>query len=163
MPKSNDAGVINSIKKISLTAMMSMMLLSGCAVRGQENQKKINAKQENFIYREIDETEVILTLSNGKERTMLFGETSVKVKNTYEVKEKKDIKEIVLFIRWYADQKGYKVTRKDEDIIGECRLHNYLYELGYKKEQTRDSDLEYDKDKRWYVAVISKMIGWLGF
>ncbi len=148
---------------IPLTAILSIMLCSSCAVKGIENQKKINAKQENFIYREINETEVVFRLTNGKETTMQFGERSVKVKNAYEANERAEGIEIVLFIRWYADRKGYKVTRKNEDVLGEYRLHNYLYELGYKKEQTRDSDLEYDKDKRWYVAVISKIIGWCGF
>jgi len=154
--------LLKGIKRIALTALSSVMFSTGCAVGAIGNREKNTTIKEEFIYREENET-VILKLENGKETTMQFGEKSVKVLKSYKAKKEKESEEIVLFIRWYADQKGYEVTRNIEDMIGEYRLHNYLYTLGYKRTQTCDSDLEYDMDKRWYVAEISKILGWCGF
>ena len=141
-----------------LILLISVLCLIGTAV----NNEKINAIGKNFTYREEGET-VILKLKNGKETTMQFGKESVKVWKSYEASEKDSSVEIVSFIRWYANLKGYEVKRENTELIGEYRLHNALYRLGYKREQTGDSDLDYEKDKRWYVTEISKIIGWCGF
>ena len=47
---------------------------------------------------------------------------------------------------------------KFTDMLGELRLHNALYAVGYKREQTTDADLDFTSDKRWYVNFISKII-----
>ena len=46
--------------------------------------------------------------------------------------------------------------------MGEYRLHNLLYSVGYKREQTGDADVDYVSNSRWYVNVVSSVFGWVG-
>jgi hypothetical protein len=137
---------------------MSVTSLIGTA----RNNKKINDVAENFTYWEENEN-VSLTLKSGKEITIRFSEKSATVYQGYTANGKAESIEIVSFIRWYVEQKGYEVVQAYTDMYGEYRLHNLLYRLGYKREQTGDSDLDYERDKRWYVNAASKIIGRSGF
>lgn len=138
--------------------IMSVTSLIGTA----RNNKKINDVAENFTYWE-ENGNVSLTLNNGKEITIRFSEKSATVYQGYTAKGKTESIEIVSFIRWYAEQSGYEVSQAYTEMYGEYRLHNALYRLGYKRKQTGNSDLDYEKDKRWYVNGISKIIGRSGF
>ena len=69
---------------------------------------------------------------------------------------------VALFIRYYTRLNGIKTARSNTDFTGEYRLHNCLYKLGYKRKQTQNADIEYVKDRRWYVNVASTFIGWIG-
>ena len=138
--------------------VMSVMSLIGTA----RNNKKINDVAENFVYEE-ENGNVSLRLKNGKEVTIRFNEKSARVYDGYTANGKAESIEIVSFIRWYAEQKGYEISQAYTEMYGEYRLHNALYRLGYKRKQTGNSDLDYEKDKRWYVNVISKIIGRSGF
>ena len=60
----------------------------------------------------------------------------------------------------YSEEKGYEISRGKAELVGECRLHNGLYSVGYKRAQTMHSDLEYTADPRWYVHWLSKFLGW---
>ena len=44
----------------------------------------------------------------------------------------------------------------------ELALHSYSYVYGIKKASTRDADLEYDKDSRWYVMFLTSLLQVLG-
>ena len=138
--------------------IMSVTSLIGTA----RNNKKINDVAENFVYEE-ENGNVSLRLKNGKEVTIRFNEKSATVYQGYTANGKRESIEIVSFVRWYAEQKGYEVSQAYTEMYGEYRLHNALYRLGYKRKQTGDSDLDYEKDKRWYVSAASKIIGWSGF
>ena len=138
--------------------IMSVTSLIGTA----RNNKKINDVAENFTYLE-ENGNVSLTLKSGKEITIRFSEKSATVYQGYTANGKRESIEIVSFVRWYAEQKGYKVSQAYTEMYGEYRLHNALYRLGYKRKQTGNSDLDYEKDKRWYVNGISKIIGRSGF
>ena len=138
--------------------IMSVMSLIGTA----KNNKKINEVAENFVYGE-ENGNVSLTLTSGKKIRIRFNEKSATVYQGYTAKRKTESIEIVSFIRWYAEQKGYEVSQAYTEMYGEYRLHNALYRLGYKRKQTGDSDLDYEKDKRWYVSAASKIIGRSGF
>ena len=133
-----------------------------CFMWTEINNERINTVEENFVYGE-EKGNVSLKLKSGKEITIQFGKKSAKVYNSYTANSKEEVKEIVLFIRWYAEQKGYEVVQAYTEMYGEYRLHNLLYWLGYKREQTGESDLDYEKDKRWYVNEVSKIIGRSGF
>ena len=138
--------------------IMSVICLIGTA----RNNKKINDVAENFVYEE-ENGNVSLRLKNGKEVTIRFNEKSARVYDGYTANGKAESIEIVSFIRWYAEQKGYEISQAYTEMYGEYRLHNALYRLGYKRKQTGDSDLDYEKDKRWYVSAASKIIGRSGF
>ena len=137
---------------------MSVICLIGTA----RNNKKINDVAENFVYEE-ENGNVSLRLKNGKEVTIRFNEKSARVYDGYTANGKRESIEIVSFVRWYVEQKGYEVSQAYTEMYGEYRLHNALYRLGYKRKQTGDSDLDYEKDKRWYVSAASKIIGRSGF
>ena len=133
-----------------------------CFIGTAKNNKKINDVAENFTYWE-ENGNVNLMLKSGQKVTIRLSEKSAMVYQGYTAKGKTESIEIVSFIRWYAEQSGYEVSQSYTEMYGEYRLHNALYRLGYKRKQTGDSDLDYGKDKRWYVNSISRMIGRSGF
>ena len=45
---------------------------------------------------------------------------------------------------------------------GELAAHAYLYDFGIEKASTRDADLDYAGDPRWYVRLLSAMFQILG-
>lgn len=90
-----------------------------------------------------------------------FNKDSVTIYNSYKQNKKKTIKKMVEFIRFYAEDRGYSIGCSDAELYGEIRLHNFLYWLGYKREQTGTCDLDFNGDRRWYVVLLSKLIGWL--
>ena len=133
-----------------------------CLIGTAKNNKKINDIAENFVYEE-ENGNVSLTLKSGKEIAIRFSEKSARVYDGYTANGKVESIEIVSFIRWYAEQKDYEISQSYTEMYGEYRLHNALYRLGYKRKQASDSDLDYEKDKRWYVNAVSKIIGRSGF
>ena len=150
--------------KIVLTVINIIIFIMSviCLIGTARNNKKINDVAENFVYEE-ENGNVSLRLKNGKEVTIRFNEKSARVYDGYTANGKAESIEIVSFIRWYAEQKGYEISQAYTEMYGEYRLHNALYWLGYKRKQTGDSDLDYGKDKRWYVNSISRIIGRSGF
>lgn len=110
-----------------------------------------------FQYQE-EGNDVYLALSSGETVKMRFGKSSVKI---YECHQYGDtVYEIIAFVYDYSEEKGYEISRGKAELVGECRLHNGLYSVGYKRKQTQDSDLEYTADSRWYVNWLSKFLGW---
>ena len=105
---------------------------------------------------------VNLLLENGTTVELQFGENSVKVVDAYRISTIDEQTEIILFVQSYVLNHGKELTRDLTDYIGEYRLHCKLYEWGYATAQTKDADLEYGKDPRWYVNLISRVIGLLG-
>lgn len=144
--------------------VLNVLLLTGCivcAVLACRNNKIINSIGLNFTYRE-EGKDVYLTLSDGQEIVLQFGDESVKMVCSYEHGTVDEIFQTVQFVRLYAIGKGYEIEREVTEMYGEIRLHNILYNLGYKREQTGDCDLDYIADRRWYVNAASKLIGWMG-
>lgn len=69
---------------------------------------------------------------------------------------------IAVFIQSYAIQNNIEITRSTTDLIGEYRLHAIFANAGYRYDQTNNADLEYIADRRWYVNLLSRIIGTLG-
>lgn len=134
-----------------------------CFVGTSKNNKIINSIGCELSYSEAENGRVELTFDTGKEVVLQFGKDSVKVVNSYTAKSRKESLFLAIFIRSYASENGYTVTRKVTEIYGEYRLHNVLYGLGIAKEHTADSDLDYEKDRRWYINALANFIGWMGF
>ena len=105
---------------------------------------------------------MLLTLQNQEEIRLQFESESVKIIQSYKHNDTETIFQTVQFVRFYAQGKGYEIERDVTEMYGEIRLHNILYNFGYKRERTGDCDLDYAADRRWYVNVLSKLIGWIG-
>ena len=110
----------------------------------------------DFAYEETD-GEVNLTLTNGGVVRMQFGDSAVKVYDAH--RHKSAVYEIAAFIYAYGKGKGYTVSRKRKEIVGELKLHNLLYTVGYKRGRTKDADVDYTADSRWYVNLASAVLG----
>lgn len=127
-----------------------------------KNNIAINSIDTNYNYSEDEKGNVTLILNDGKKVYMQFYKEEVKVVNSYQLKDRKEKLEVALFIKHYVKKKEYKVKRDILDLYGEYRLHNILYSCGYKTESTGDADLDYIRDKRQFVNLVSKVIGWIG-
>lgn len=126
-----------------------------------KNLKTINSINDKFEYIRIEENRVALNVKE-KAVVMAFNERSVEVFNSYKITEREDQLRIVLFIKHYAEKNGIEITRSNEDIMGEFRLHNYANALGINEESSKDVDIDYIKDERVIVSVFSKLLGVVG-
>ena len=150
---------------IVLTAINILLFIGSIfsLIRTSKNNKIINSFCGDFNCREEGKGEILLTLRSGKEMNLRFEKSSVKVVGAYDASEREECLYIVKFIYVYAKENGCEIPRAKTEMYGEYRLHNILYGLGYKREQTADSDLDYEKDKRWYVNAASKILGFTGW
>ncbi len=148
-------------KEVLLLLILSVLMLCGsivCAVLTKKNNDEINQTAKEFKYEEQTD-KVILTLTDGRNVRMVFGNEAVKILNSYTYADLKSSFEILLFVREYGAKKGIVFERANTELIGEFKLHSILYRLGYRREQTGDLDWDYTKDKRWYVNAASRVIG----
>lgn len=148
---------------IVLTVLNVLLLIGSivCTALTYRNNKIINSNETTFVYREEDGG-VLLTLQNQEEIRLQFESESVKIIQSYKHNDTETIFQTVQFVHFYAQGKGYEIERDITEMYGEIRLHNIAYNLGYKCERTGDCDLDYTADRRWYVNVLSKLIGWVG-
>ena len=96
----------------------------------------------------------------GEEYEILFGKTSVRVVDSYKVKDRADRLRIIKAIQYELSSQGLS-TRATTSMEGEWLFHNIAY-AACGIEQAKDVDLEYEKDKRWYVVLISEILGVTG-
>lgn len=148
---------------IVLTVLNVLLLIGSivCTALTYRNNKIINSTETTFTYSEEDGG-VLLTLQNKEEIRLQFESDSVKIIQSYRHSSTETIFQTVQFVRFYAQRKGYEIERDVTEMYGEIRLHNTLYNLGYKRKRTGDCDLDYTADRRWYVNALSKLIGWTG-
>lgn len=147
-----------------LTAVNILLLIASifCLVRTEQNNKYFNSTNTDFDYYECGNGKAVLTLHEDKEVTLIFGNNSVKVVDAYQTTGREEVVSVVKFIREYTRKQGLEIQRSNTQIMGEYRLHNLLYSVGYKREQTGDADVDYVSDSRWYVNVVSSVFGWVG-
>lgn len=149
---------------VIVLTVLNVLILTGsivCTALTYRNNKIINSTETTFVYRE-ENGGVLLTLQNKEEIRLQFESESVKIIQSYKYNGTETIFQTVQFVRFYAHGKGYEIERDITEMYGEIRLHNLLYNLGYKRERTGDCDLDYAADRRWYVNAASKLIGWIG-
>lgn len=145
----------------TLNCLLASLLLV-CFVGTVANNQAINNVQPTGSYRDESDGNTTLLLDTGKIVNMRFCSSAVKISSSYVYQTKEEIFEIVLFIRFYAEQNGYTVSRSNTDLYGEFRLHNILYDMGFYRSYTADADLDYVEDPRWYINAASKLVGWSG-
>ncbi|MBO5479593.1 MAG: hypothetical protein J6A63_00180 [Clostridia bacterium] len=96
----------------------------------------------------------------GKGYEIIFGETSVRVVDSYKAKDRADRLRIIKAIQHELSAQGLS-TRETTSMEGEWLFHNIAYAT-CGIQQAKDVDLEYEKDKRWYVVLISEILGVTG-
>ena len=96
----------------------------------------------------------------GEEYEIIFGKTSVRVVDSYKVKDRADRLRIIKAIQYELSAQGVS-TRETTSMEGEWLFHNIAYAM-YGIKQAKDVDLEYEKDERWYVVLISEILGVTG-
>lgn len=89
-----------------------------------------------------------------------FGATAVRVCNSYRATKRSDRLAVIIAIREELTARGIP-CRSVSSMEGEWVLHNIAYGLGERK-HTTDVDLDYEGDKRWYIAAASEVLGWTG-
>ena len=128
----------------------------------KENVEIFNSTGNAFDYEERGEGKVDLTLNEGKRVTIVFHKTNAEVVGAYRFDDRPDVVRIVRFIRYYCGKNGVEITRTNSDLWGEIKLHTVLYAVGYKRAQTENANIDFNKDERWYVNAVGSVFGWLG-
>ena len=86
---------------------------------------------------------------------------SVKITNCYLLNREERFM-ILSIIKSHLIKNGMTLDRSINNLEAELKLHAVLYELGVSKESTRDADLEYREDNRWYVRSVTMFFQILG-
>ena len=128
----------------------------------KENLEQFNSTENDYDYTDKGQGLVVLFLNPKDKVTIEFDETSVMVRNAYRYDDRPMMVKIICFIRYYCDKNGVEITRNNSDLWGELRLHTTLYKMGNRQSQTRNADIDYTSDERWYVNVISSVLGRMG-
>ena len=84
-----------------------------------------------------------IELTNEKGETLVvdYSAENVHVCNSYAV-NKKDIPAWVKLIKKTGEEHGFVYSRKEASWTREWRAHNFLYNMDYQKERTKDVDLD---------------------
>lgn len=82
---------------------------------------------------------------------------NINIKNSYKVTSRERMKVILNIIKEYVEDydEGIETPfdhRSIKSMVREWVAHNNLYTLGYKKEQTKDIDLNYPQ--KWYIPAV---------
>ena len=144
------------ILSISITLIILSLLL---CIKTAADKREINKyKQGQFSYADFGNGIVELTMASGEVVRLCFDKNSVKAERSYKVKDRAEQVYLIAFVYFYGRETDIRIERSVTDMLGELRLHNALYAVGYKRKNTADADLDYDRDRRWYVNFISKII-----
>ena len=143
--------------------ILNMLFFLGgllCLMQTNHNYKRINEILPSVYYIELSTGSV--QLPSGQIANLLFKEINVEISDSHKYNSMEDCYALVFAVKSYAHSHGIEIVRSNTDMVGELRLHNFLYRIGYKRTETEDADLEYICDRRWYVNVASRVIGWTG-
>lgn len=97
----------------------------------------------------------------GEQYEIQFGTKAVKVCNSYRITSRSDRLAVIMAIRETLKERNLP-CRSVSSMEGEWLLHNIAYQFG-EHDHAADVDLEYEGDRRWYVAALSEMLGFTGF
>ena len=136
--------------------MLTALFFTGFLVGLCGCQSTITCDAEIVFRYEEENGEVRLETDTVGVVRMRFHRDAVTIYDSYKYSVAVD--EIASFICVYGKENGYEIPRPKDEIAGEIKLHNLLYELGYKRAHTQHADVEYTADERWYVNVLSKIL-----
>ena len=89
---------------------------------------------------------------NDKDVIIVFSSDSVKIKDCQTLSKEEQV-EVVSFIIDYLESNDIYYDRTVNNFVAELSLHSYLYKLGIAESSTKDADLEFNEDSRWYVRT----------
>lgn len=147
---------------LTIVNLILLILILIGYIETSENIKIFNSTEDAFDYEEKEKGEVELALTKGKRVTIVFHKTNAEVEGAYCYTDKPDLIKIIRFIRYYCERHEVEIARCNSDLWGEMRLHTFLYNVGYKRAQTGNANIEFEKDERWYVGVAGSILGWIG-
>jgi len=147
---------------ITIVNLIILVLFALCMLRIREMHREINAVGEEFHYTEMKRGEVMLDLGDYGVAAMKFSKNGVSITDSYLFDNKECLPKIICFVNYYATREGYDIGRSNIELIGEYRLHTILYNIGYKPNQTKTLNWDFNEDPRWYVNTASSLIGWCG-
>lgn len=82
---------------------------------------------------------------------------NIHIENSYKITKRKEMKKILLTIQSeYPNCKVFS-KRSISGLILEWVAHNRLYKIGYKKDRTKDVDL--DLNETWYRKILYLILG----
>ena len=73
--------------------------------------------------------------------------------NDCQTLSKEEQVEVVSFIIDYLESNDIYYDRTVNNFVAELSLHSYLCKLGIAEASTKDADLEFVEDSRWYVRT----------
>ena len=76
-----------------------------------------------------------------------LSKNNVHIVNSYKIKNKADMNEIVKLIRAEATKKGFKYKRSNSSWVTEWRAHNYMYDNKIERSRTGSVDLNENESK----------------
>lgn len=76
----------------------------------------------------------------------------MKIKDCQSLSKEEQV-EVVTFIVDYLESNDIYYDRTINNFVAELSLHSNLYKLGIAKDSTKDADLEFIEDSRWYVRT----------
>ena len=139
-----------------------LILIAICFLRISEMHREINAVGDDFLYTEMDCGTILLDLGSDGVASMNFSQDGVSITDSYRFDNKDSLPVVLRFVRYYAAREGYDISQSNLGLIGEYRLHTILYKIGYKPNQTKTLNWDFNGDARWYVNTASLIIGWCG-
>lgn len=142
---------------INVTILMGSIF---CLIMTRQNVRFINQERAS-IFSSAKGNSLTVSIADGKNFELIFSDKAVKIKNSY-LANKEECMALALAIRTFSEEEGIAIVRTNSEIYGELRLHNMLYSLGIARKHTRDCDVDYIADSRWYINSMSKLIGWMG-
>jgi hypothetical protein len=90
-----------------------------------------------------------------------YNSNNIHIFNSYKIKRKRDMKRILMLIRYASFNRGIFYSRKEKSWIREWKAHNVLYKLGIKKVSTRHTDLnENESIFRRFGYFILSLFSW---
>ena len=93
-------------------------------------------------------------MASGEVVRLCFDKNSVKAECSYKVKDRAEQVYLIAFVYFYGRKTDIKIERSVTDMLGELRLHNALYVVGYKRKNTADADLDYE----YLISACEKLI-----
>ena len=88
--------------------------------------------------------------STGKIAKLSFYNNHVQIEKSYHFNFDERMETLEYFISYTKDN-NLLMSRDIKSLESEWYIHNVCYNLGIKKDSSKDVDLEYIEDNRWYV------------
>ena len=91
-----------------------------------------------------------------KDLVCTITDNNINIENSYKIETRSEMSELLYAIK-HNHPECNVFKRKWNDLISEWRTHNRLYKIGFKKERTQDTDLNYPMP--WYYQILYNIIG----